>query len=97
MIHEAVREVEGGCYINVEVSPNSKKVEFSYNEWRKAVVVRVKSPAKEGRANRELTSLFTKIFGHAEIVKGERAHSKVIFIKAEKGEVIEKIGQLIKQ
>ncbi len=97
MVEDAVKEARNGTVIAVEVSPQSKKIEFGYDKWRKAIIVKVKSPAKEGKANRELLKIFSEIFGFAEIVKGEKSRSKIVLVKAEKSEVIEKLRKLVEK
>ena len=71
-VEDAVREAKDGALISVHVSPGSKEVSFSYDEWRRAVEVRIRSPAKEGKANRELLGILRQIFGEVELVSGEK-------------------------
>ncbi len=94
-IEDAVRETEEGVLISVHVSPGSKEVSFGFDEWRKAVEVRIKSPAKEGKANRELLSIFKDLFGEAEIVSGEKSRSKVLKVKGQKEDVVNRLRSLI--
>ncbi len=94
MVEDALMESDGGTYIRVEVTPAAKKVEIRYNEWRKAIEVKVKSPAKAGKANRELLELFSSMFGDARIVKGESSRSKVIFVSVAKDVVVAKLKEL---
>jgi len=80
-IREAVREAKGGCYLNVIVTPGSKKSGIKgYNGWRKAVEVSVKSPPKGGKANSELEKLLSEILNcRTEVVKGHTSQHKVVF------------------
>ncbi len=94
-IEDAVKEVKDGVLISLHVSPGSKEVSFGYDEWRKAIEVKLKSPAKEGKANRELLSIFKEIFGEAEIVSGEKSRSKVLRVKGDKDIVVERLRELI--
>ncbi len=95
MVRDALKETEGGTLIRVEVMPGASRVEFGYNEWRRAVEVRVRSHAKEGAANRELLKLFSKIFGYAELMRGDRSRSKIIFVPKPVDEVAEILESLI--
>ncbi|AIG99061.1 MAG: hypothetical protein XD40_1428 [Archaeoglobus fulgidus] len=94
-VEDAVREAKDGALISVHVSPGSKEVSFSYDEWRRAVEVRIRSPAKEGKANRELLGIFRQIFGEVELVSGEKSRSKVLKVKGSKEEAVEKLRGLI--
>ncbi len=96
-IEEAVIESKDGVLISVHVSPGSKEVSFSYDEWRRAVEVRIKSPAKEGKANRELLEIFRDLFGKVEIVSGEKSRSKLIKVGCSREEVVEKLRKLVHQ
>lgn len=94
-IEDAIKEVKDGVLISLHVSPGSKEVSFGYDEWRKAIEVKLKSPAKEGKANRELLNIFKEIFGDAEIVSGEKSRSKVLKVKGDKDSVVERLSELI--
>jgi len=94
-IEDAVKEVKDGVLISLYVSPGSKEVSFGYDEWRKAIEVKLKSPAKEGKANKELLNIFKEIFGDAEIVSGEKSRSKVLKVKGDKDYVLERLKELI--
>lgn len=94
-IEDAVKEVKDGVLISLHVSPGSKEVSFGYNKWRKAIEVKLKSPAKEGKANRELLNIFKEIFGDAEIVSGEKSRSKVLKVKGDRDSVVGRLKELI--
>jgi len=94
-IAEAVVEGKDGVVIRVEVSPGSKDVSFGYNKWRKALEVRLKNPARAGKANRELLEILGKIFGEIEILSGEKSRLKNVRVGGSKEEVVEKLVQLI--
>ncbi|WP_456328936.1 DUF167 family protein [Archaeoglobus sp.] len=94
-IEDAVKEVKDGVLISLHVSPGSKEVSFGYDKWRKAIEVKLKSPAKEGKANRELLNIFKEIFGDAEIVSGEKSRSKVLKVKGDRDSVVGRLKELI--
>uniref|UniRef100_A0A7C3VLA9 UPF0235 protein ENR21_00140 n=1 Tax=Archaeoglobus fulgidus TaxID=2234 RepID=A0A7C3VLA9_ARCFL len=94
-IEDALKDAEDGVLISLQVSANSKEVSFSYNEWRRVIEVKIKSPAMEGKANRELLSIFREIFGEAEMVSGEKSRNKVLKVKGDKESVLEKLRELI--
>jgi uncharacterized protein (TIGR00251 family) len=79
----AIRESKNGITINIDVSPGAKKTDVvsGYNEWRKAIIVKVRSPPKDGKANAEIIKEFEKLFGSkVEIVKGQTSSQKVLFV-----------------
>ncbi|HDM60325.1 MAG TPA: YggU family protein [Archaeoglobus veneficus] len=93
-IRGAVKAGSDGVYISIDVTPASSKTCISgYNQWRKAVSVKVKSQPKGGKANAEVVELFSKLLGRkVEIVKGHNSSQKVLFVQnATVEEVVEKL------
>ncbi len=82
-MEDALKEMKEGVLINLIVSPNAKKNEIvGYNEWRKAIEIRVKAPPKGGRANAELIKFLSEVFcGEVEIVRGQTSTQKTVLIK----------------
>ncbi|WP_202319320.1 DUF167 family protein [Archaeoglobus neptunius] len=95
MIEKALNEAGEWTVLSVEVTPNSKSVGFGYNQWRKTIEIRLKSPPRGGRANKELLQILSEIFGEAEIVGGEKSRFKKVRVRARKEEVIEKLESLL--
>ena len=99
-VNEAMKQTDKGVLINLEVIPNSKKPEFpaGYNEWRKSIVIRVRSPPARGRANSEIEKTLERMFGRkVEIVKGMTSSNKqVIVYSASVDEVLEKLEERLK-
>jgi len=94
---EALSEAEDGVVLRIEVTPNSKKVAFGYNEWRRAVEIKIKSPAKAGKANRELVEILSSLFGGAEILSGEKSRLKTVKVLGDREDILEKLFSLINQ
>ena len=82
--------------IKVHVIPNSKENKIEgYNEWKKAVVVRIKAPASGGRANRELEKFLSEFFeSDVEIVSGKKSRDKIVLIKSNEKKVYDKLGRV---
>lgn len=61
---DALSQSGDDVLINLNVSPGSKETAFpsGYNEWRKAVECRIKSPATEGKANSEIIRTIADYF-----------------------------------
>jgi hypothetical protein len=81
MFKDAVKKGKGFTIIEVNVIPSAKKTQIpsGYNEWRKAIEIRIKSQAKEGKANREIIKEMKRIFqSEVEIIKGERSNQKTL-------------------
>lgn len=84
-VSEAMRRKDGGVEIDVTVSPRSSRSGVGgVDEWRKRVIVRVKAPPLEGRANKEVASVFTDVTGfRAEVVAGMTSHQKTVLVKGD--------------
>jgi len=90
-VSEAMRKKDGGVEIDVTVSPRSSRSGVGgVDEWRKRVIVRVKAPPLEGRANKEVASVFSDATGFkAEVVSGMTSHQKTVFVKGDYESVLE--------
>jgi len=79
---QAVQTTPQGITVMIEVSPKSDKFQIAgYNEWRKTVEVKLKSPPTKGKANKELMKEFSNLTGHdTEIVAGHKSRQKTILI-----------------
>lgn len=66
----------------IEVSPKSDQFQITgYNEWRKTLEVKLKSPPTKGKANKELVKEFSSLTGRkTEIVGGHKSRQKTILI-----------------
>lgn len=57
-----------------------------YDEWRKRIIVRVKAPPLEGRANKEVASVISDVTGfRAEVVQGMTSHQKTVLVRGDAG------------
>ena len=81
-VSEASREVDGGVEVDVTVSPRSDRSGTEgVDEWRKRLIVRVKAPPLDGRANKEIQELFRKVTGcKCEIIRGQTSRQKTVFV-----------------
>lgn len=77
---QAVKEIEDGVLVDIEVSPNSANFSISgYNEWRDEIQVRIKSTPQKGKANNEIIREFSKLTGCVvEIVYGLKSQHKTL-------------------
>ncbi len=79
---QAVKDTQDGITVDIEVSPNSDKFRITgYNEWRKTLEVKIKSPPTKGKANKELIKEFSTLTRkHVEIISGQKSRQKTIKI-----------------
>ena len=86
-ITPALSPSDSGTILTIEVTTGSAKSCFpaGYNTWRCSVGCRVRSPALEGRANREVISLIAATLGiprsRVSILSGMTAPIKRILLK----------------
>ena len=73
-----------GAFLRVVVRPNSKEKEFIAEFSPEAIVINLRGPAREGKANNELVKKLSKILGisTAEIilVAGHKSREKTLLI-----------------
>ena len=92
MIERTIRENKEGVLIDIDVQAGAKKNEISgINEWRKRLNIKIKAPATEGKANKEIIKFLKEIFKRdVEIVSGKLNPQKTVLIRdIKKDEVIE--------
>jgi len=92
MIEKIIRENKDGVLIDIDVQANAKKNEIvGINEWRKRLAIKIKAPATEGKASKEIIKFLKDIFKKdVEIVAGKLNPQKTILIKdIRKDEVVE--------
>jgi len=89
-IRAASRTSERGAEVDITVSPNSdRQGTEGTDEWRKRLIVRVRSPPADGKANKEVEEYMRTITGcRAEIIKGHRSRQKTVMIYGDANEII---------
>lgn len=90
-VSDAMRSRNGVTEVDVTVSPRSSRSGIDgLDEWRKRVIVRVKAPPLEGRANKEVADVFREATGmKAEVTAGLTSHQKTVSIQGDMEAVIE--------
>lgn len=96
-LSEAVRNVEGGLELDISVSPRSDRSGAEgIDEWRKRLIVRVKAPPLDGRANKEVEALMKKITGcKSEVVRGQTSRQKTVMIHGDAEEIMRSLGDML--
>ena len=77
--------------IDIMVSPRSNRSGLEgFDEWRKRVILRVKSPPLDGRANKEVESYFKEVTGcKSAVTAGMTSHQKTVTISGDPEAIIE--------
>lgn len=92
MHKDAVWETDEGVFLRVLVKPKStlKKLISDLNEDK--VVVNLKSPAREGKANTELLKRISKVLGtstgNVKLIAGHKSREKTLLISGMELEVV---------
>lgn len=61
---EAIRQTENGVILDLEISAGAKETKiYGYNQWRKRIEIRLSERAEKGKANAELISFLSGLFG----------------------------------
>lgn len=94
-VSEIIRPVKDGCELDVLVSPRSNRSgPEGVDEWRKMLVLRVRAPPLDGRANKEVESTLSEITGfRCQVVRGQTSRQKTILISGPAEEVVRKLEE----
>ncbi|MBO4798010.1 MAG: YggU family protein [Candidatus Methanomethylophilaceae archaeon] len=86
-VAEVSRKRDGCLEVDVSVSPRSGKSGLDgFDQWRKRMIVRVKAPPLEGRANKEVEDLFRSITGmRSQVVSGQTSRQKTVAVYGDPG------------
>ena len=89
-------ETRQGTLVPVQAITEGKEFAVvGFDEWSKALKVRLSEKAQKGKANQELARALGAIFNaEVEIVSGERQRKKRLLVHAEKGRVLECLSAL---
>jgi uncharacterized protein (TIGR00251 family) len=77
---KAVKEINDGILVQIEVSTRSNKFEIAgYNDWRERIEIRIKSPPLKGKANKEIINEFSRLTKKdVEITSGHKSRQKTL-------------------
>jgi uncharacterized protein (TIGR00251 family) len=74
--------------IKIFIKPHSSKNEFlGYDKDKGCFIFRIKEPAFEGKANKELLKFLKELQVNADIVQGKSSHFKVLLVEKNKKSV----------
>jgi uncharacterized protein (TIGR00251 family) len=92
-IEDAVRIRGTGVEVDVLVSPRSDRSGMEgIDGWRKRLIVKVRSPPLDGKANKELEDVFSKVTGCPSLViSGHTSRQKTVFIEGDPEKILSKL------
>ncbi len=92
-VSEIIRPVKDGCELDVLVSPRSNRSgPEGVDEWRKMLVLRVRAPPLDGRANKEVESTISEITGfRCQVTRGQTSRQKTLTIYGPAEAVVSKL------
>ena len=84
MIKQSIWENEEGVFVRVIVKPNSKQDNLIELYGDEEILINLNSPARDGKANKELIKRLSKLVGVSSIqisvVAGHKGREKTLFI-----------------
>ena len=85
------RKTEDGLEVEIYVSPRSSKQGLDgIDEWRNRLIVRVRAPPLDGRANKEVEKLMSDLTGmKSSVIRGMTDRRKTVSIQGD-GDIIAK-------
>lgn len=96
---DALSEDPYGTRIALEVTAGAKTQTFpaGYNEWRKTIGCRVSAPALEGRANKAVIALVSRVLGvpasSVSIQSGSTSSQKKVLVTGmSRDEILRRLG-----
>ena len=81
--------------VDILVSPRSNRSgPEGFDEWRRRMILRVKAPPLDGRANKEVEAMFREITGfHSEVTSGHLNRQKTVTIHGDPDRILEILGE----
>jgi hypothetical protein len=99
-LEEIIIKHQDGALLNISVISNSESVVFpsDINKWRKSLGIKVISPAKDNRANKDVIEIISNFFRiplkDVLLISGNKNKNKTILIKGvTKKYIIEKLRE----
>jgi uncharacterized protein (TIGR00251 family) len=86
-ISKVVKKHQNGATINLFVTPGASDIIFpaGLNKWRNSIEIKVKAPAKDSKANKEviktIANFTSKPIKDIYIISGSKNRLKTVFVK----------------
>jgi uncharacterized protein (TIGR00251 family) len=93
-LSDVSRKTVRGLEVSIYVSPRSSVSGIDgFDEWRKRLIVRVRSPPLDGKANREVEEIIGDITGmKAVVTSGATDRRKTVLIEGDADAAMERLG-----
>ena len=84
------RRRNGSLEVDILVSPRSNRSgPEGYDQWRRRMIVRVKAPPLDGRANKEVEELFREITGMpSQVTSGHLNRQKTVTVSGDPDRIL---------
>lgn len=92
-IKEVIRNIGSGVEVDLQVSPKSSRSGIEgIDPWRKRLIVRVRAPPLDGRANKEVEEVLTEVIGcKAWVSAGQTSRQKTATIPGDPEQICRKL------
>jgi uncharacterized protein (TIGR00251 family) len=83
---EIIKKYQKGALLNLFVTPGADRIVFpaGINLWKKCIEIKVKAPAKNNKANKDViktvADFFLKPISEVYIISGLKKREKTVFI-----------------
>lgn len=100
LLEEIIKKHRDGTVLSVFVTPEARNVVFpaGVNKWRKCLEIKVKSPAVDNKANKDvvktIADFFKKSVNDVFVVSGSKKREKSVLVK---GVSIDFVSQKLKE
>ena len=93
-ISDVSRRTGRGVEVDLQVSPRSSRSGIEgIDTWRKRLIVRVKAPPLEGRANEEVEEVFKGVTGcKTQVTAGHTSRQKTVLIEGDADSICSKLN-----
>jgi uncharacterized protein (TIGR00251 family) len=87
LLGEIIKKHQDGAILNLFVTPEARTIIFpaGVNKWRKCLEIKVKSPAVDNRANKDViktvADFFEKPVNDVFVVSGGKKREKSVLVK----------------
>ena len=84
------RRKNGSLEVDILVSPRSNRSgPEGYDQWRRRMILRVKAPPLDGRANKEVEELFREITGMpSQVTSGHLNRQKTVTVSGDPDRIL---------
>jgi uncharacterized protein (TIGR00251 family) len=95
-IEDVVRVKDSGIEVDIQVSPRSSiSGADGIDVWRKRLIIKVRAPPLDGKANSEVEEIFREATGcPSNIISGHTGRQKTVRIEGDPNSILSKLREL---